>query len=100
MGLCEQGREGFLCATTKHNPAHERKETEGQLLLKAGLHVTDPVEEILVLSLELLSCTTWTLCICRIPVSVLPLLGAPAVEYVFVFKTKGKTIPTNQQNYI
>jgi hypothetical protein len=27
-------------------------------------------------------------------------LGAPAVEYVFVFKTKGKTIPTNQQNYI
>lgn len=55
MGLCEQGREGFLCATTKHNPACERKETEGLRLLKAGLLVTDPVEEMLVLSPELAS---------------------------------------------
>lgn len=84
MGLCEQGRERFLCVTTKCNPAHERKETEGWFLLKAWLHVTDPAEEILVLSLKPVSCSTWVLCAHRIPVSVL------------LLKTKEKSIPISR----
>lgn len=40
-------------------------------MLKARLHVTDPAEEILVLSLGLVSCSAWILRVHRVPVSVL-----------------------------
>lgn len=67
-------------------------------MLKARLHVTDPVEEILVLSLGLVSCSTWILCVRRVPGSVLLLKqkgnqhhSAELYLKLLLFKEKVKT---------